>query len=207
MAAAQARRKGLLRRAGGMRYSPSQCCHADAPLGRTQRGDGGQSPPLPGRVCRLAFGARELPLSGAIAVWGPSRSGGCLLTPHVRHPGRAARGPRTYARSRDKIQSWFSNSVVVAERDPDRAQRHSCRRRPHAGGRGSKTIRASGIVRDAGAAVYVRPDGVRTGATSCGLPDEGEGGTRRGAGFTAARRNCGRLDRPLTCRAVALSLS
>ena len=74
MAAAQARRKGPLRRAGGMRYSPLQCCHAEAPLGRTQRGDGGHSPPLPGRVCRLAFGVRELPLAGAVAVTGPSRS-------------------------------------------------------------------------------------------------------------------------------------
>lgn len=67
MAAAQARRKGLMRRAGDMRYSLLQCCHVDAPVGRTQRGDGGQSPPLPGRSCRLAFGVRELPLSGAVA--------------------------------------------------------------------------------------------------------------------------------------------
>ncbi len=115
MAAAQARRKGLLRRAGDMRYSPLQCCHADAPLGRTQRGDGGQSPPLPGRVCRLAFGVRELPLPGAVAVCGPSRSGPSSCSPHVRRCGRAARGRRTYARTRIKIQTWFLNSVLVAE--------------------------------------------------------------------------------------------
>lgn len=113
MAAAQARRKGLMRRAGDMRYSLLQCCHADAPLGRTQRGDGGQSPPLPGRVCRLAFGVRELPLSGAVAASGPSRPGSC--SPHVRRRGRAAQRRRTYARTRVKIQTWFSNSVVVAD--------------------------------------------------------------------------------------------
>jgi hypothetical protein len=143
VAAAQARRKGLLRRAGGMRYSPLQCCHADAPLGRTQRGDGGQSPPLPGRVCRLAFGVRELPLSGAVAVCGPSRSGPCSRSPHVRRRRRAARGRRTYARTGVKIQTWFLNSVLVAES----RRTVVCRSRPHRAWRGPSSRRSAPLPR------------------------------------------------------------
>ena len=68
-----------------------QCCHADAPLGRTQRGDGGQSPPLPGRTCHLAFGVWEFPLPGAVAVCRPTRSGRCVSRSSRRGAGRAAR--------------------------------------------------------------------------------------------------------------------
>jgi hypothetical protein len=126
-----------------MRYSPLQCCHADAPLGRTQRGDGGQSPPLPGRVCRLAFGVRELPLSGAVAVCGPSRSGPCSRSPHVRRRRRAARGRRTYARTRVKIQTWSLNSVLVAES----YRMIVCRSRPRRAWRGASLRRSAPLPR------------------------------------------------------------
>jgi len=54
---------------------------------------------------------------------GPTRSGPCWRAPHVRRRGRAARGRRTYARTRVKIQTWFLNSVLIAE-----SHRTICRR-------------------------------------------------------------------------------
>ena len=76
-------------------------------------------------------------------ITGPSRSGPCLLAPHVRHRGRAARGRRTYARTRVKIQTWFLNSVLVAES----RRTVVCRSRPHRAWRGPSSRRSAPLPR------------------------------------------------------------